>query len=326
MSALEARVSMTDLARLADVSIAAVSNWRRRHSDFPSPHRVSGQELFRIVDVADWLGHRKIARNDLRDGEQPGVTYGVRFLRNLGMTGEVRPVPEARVQPQSVVVWSAPLWRELVAAAIPMPSGRAVWELLDRATPHGDRLVAGPGTIGRSEDRASSGVPIVAPRNIRHHRIAADDLMFTTTEAAAKLSRYRVVMGDVVCTRTGELERNALVAEGQAGWLLGTGCMRLRSTGGVIATYLTYCLANPAVRDWIQRNAPALRSVVSVLGLSVGCRSFFRRCPCSAGSEKFSMRWMTRSQSIDQISTATAALRDSLLPLLMTGYGSFVDF
>lgn len=172
MSALDARVSMTDLARLADVSIAAVSNWRRRHSDFPSPRCVSGQELFRIADVVAWLDHRKIAKNDLKDGEQSGVTYGVRFLRNLSMTGEITLAPEVRVQSQPVAAWGAPLWkivnrlrgnydlnscadlvlgmvylricepalwRKLVTAATSRNSGRAVWELLDRATLPGDR-------------------------------------------------------------------------------------------------------------------------------------------------------------------------------------------
>ncbi|HEX4102459.1 MAG TPA: restriction endonuclease subunit S [Pseudonocardiaceae bacterium] len=187
-------------------------------------------------------------------------------------------------------------------------------------------VVAGPGSIGRSEDRASSGVPIVAPRNIRHNRIVADDLMFTTADAAAKLSRYRLAMGDVVCTRTGELGRNALVAEGQAGWLLGAGCMRLRSTGRVIATYLTYYLANPAVRDWIQRNATS--SAIS----SISARTLSRMpivlpplsAQCRIGEVLDALD--DKIAVHDQISTATAALRDSLSPLLMTGYGSFVDY
>lgn len=186
-------------------------------------------------------------------------------------------------------------------------------------------VVAGPGTIGRGEDRASSGVPIVTPRNIRHNRIVANDLMFTTIEAAAKLSRYRLAMGDIVCTRTGELGRNALIEEEQADWLLGTGCMRLRLTGGVIATYLIYYLANSAVRDWIQRNATG--SAISSISAKTLSRMPVVLPPLPVQSKIGELLSALDAKIAvhDRISATTATLRDSLLPLLMTGYGSFVD-
>lgn len=183
-------------------------------------------------------------------------------------------------------------------------------------------VLAGPGVISRDEDRTSTDVPIVTPRNIRHNRIVTDDLTFTTTKVAAKLARYRLMIDDVVCTRTGELGRNALVEEGQAGWLLGAGCMRLRSADGVIAIYLTYYLANSAVRDWIQRNATG--SAISSISTRTLNRMPIVLPPLSVQREIGEILGALDAKIAvhDQIGTATAALRDSLLPLLMTGYKS----
>ncbi len=52
----EATVSAADIARLAGVGRAAVSNWRRRHPDFPPP--IGGtptSPLFALADVETWL-------------------------------------------------------------------------------------------------------------------------------------------------------------------------------------------------------------------------------------------------------------------------------
>ncbi|MEV5748567.1 N-6 DNA methylase [Actinoallomurus sp. NPDC052308] len=52
----EATVSAADIARLAGVGRAAVSNWRRRHPDFPQP--VGGtptSPVFALTDVEAWL-------------------------------------------------------------------------------------------------------------------------------------------------------------------------------------------------------------------------------------------------------------------------------
>ena len=49
-------VSLADVAELTRVTRPAVSNWRRRHEDFPQPVRETGAvSLFRLADVQAWL-------------------------------------------------------------------------------------------------------------------------------------------------------------------------------------------------------------------------------------------------------------------------------
>jgi type I restriction enzyme M protein len=79
-------LTLADVARLAEVSVSAVSNWRSRHADFPRPVSEAGPERFARAEVARWLSGRKIPRNGLRRGETLGTTYGDRFDRNSGPT------------------------------------------------------------------------------------------------------------------------------------------------------------------------------------------------------------------------------------------------
>ncbi|MGW2822287.1 N-6 DNA methylase [Streptomyces sp. NPDC001443] len=62
-------VTAAGIARLAGVGRAAVSNWRRRHADFPKP--VGGTETspsFALADVEAWLRHQgKLAEVPLRE-------------------------------------------------------------------------------------------------------------------------------------------------------------------------------------------------------------------------------------------------------------------
>ncbi|MGA5273245.1 N-6 DNA methylase [Streptomyces cellulosae] len=62
-------VTAAGIARLAGVGRAAVSNWRRRHADFPRP--VGGTETspaFALAEVEEWLRHhRKLAEVPLKE-------------------------------------------------------------------------------------------------------------------------------------------------------------------------------------------------------------------------------------------------------------------
>ena len=49
-------VGLSDIADFADVTRAAVSNWRKRHADFPPPRvRAAGGDLFSLDEAEAWL-------------------------------------------------------------------------------------------------------------------------------------------------------------------------------------------------------------------------------------------------------------------------------
>ncbi|MGC4997219.1 HsdM family class I SAM-dependent methyltransferase [Streptomyces sp. DT195] len=57
-------VTGSEIARLAGVTRAAVSNWRRRHADFPSPAGGGvSSPLFELGEVQDWLKVRRKGRD-----------------------------------------------------------------------------------------------------------------------------------------------------------------------------------------------------------------------------------------------------------------------
>ncbi len=75
----QATVSAADIAHIAGVGRAAVSNWRRRYGDFPPPvGGTASSPLFSLLDVENWLRER---------GKPFELSLGERIwqrLRNLG--------------------------------------------------------------------------------------------------------------------------------------------------------------------------------------------------------------------------------------------------
>ncbi|MER6630824.1 N-6 DNA methylase [Streptomyces sp. NPDC000987] len=77
-------VSRPDIARLVGVRRPAVTNWERRHADFPSVVDPGADiEQFRADDVLAWLSERVIPANARHEGEAVGTTYGDRFRAGL---------------------------------------------------------------------------------------------------------------------------------------------------------------------------------------------------------------------------------------------------
>ncbi|MCQ0014142.1 hypothetical protein [Actinomadura madurae] len=62
-------MTAADIARLAAVGRAAVSNWRRRHDDFPQPvGGTAASPTFSLAEVEDWLrGQGKLADSPVRE-------------------------------------------------------------------------------------------------------------------------------------------------------------------------------------------------------------------------------------------------------------------
>ncbi|MFF5207976.1 N-6 DNA methylase [Streptosporangium sp. NPDC000396] len=76
------KLTMGDIAELAGVKRPAVSNWRRRHADFPQPVKDDGRRsLFDSDQVGEWLESRELPLGQITlDGPE---TYGERFRERL---------------------------------------------------------------------------------------------------------------------------------------------------------------------------------------------------------------------------------------------------
>lgn len=75
-------VSRSEIALLAGVKRPAVTNWQRRHEDFPEPIRSGDTEYFSLARLLSWLEARPIPA-DVRAATEPvGTTYADRVRRN----------------------------------------------------------------------------------------------------------------------------------------------------------------------------------------------------------------------------------------------------
>src|SRR5215472_14254148 len=76
----DATVNTGDIARLVDVGRAAVSNWRRRHDDFPQPvGGTASSPLFSLHEVEEWLR---------RNGKTFQVSLADRVWQRLRAAGD----------------------------------------------------------------------------------------------------------------------------------------------------------------------------------------------------------------------------------------------
>ncbi|MEV4072329.1 restriction endonuclease subunit S [Nonomuraea fuscirosea] len=190
-----------------------------------------------------------------------------------------------------------------------LPRGWSEASLADVA-----ELAAGTSTT-TSED-GSTGV--AKPKNLIRGRIAGPPDRIEDNEAQ-RLSRYRLVAGDIVCVRTGGLGRHALVTSEQHGWVCGTGLIRVRPRATVDRHYLSGYLSHPTVLDWLKRNS--VRSPIPSISTTVlGTLPVALPPPDTQRSIGHALHTLDEKIAAHQsIARTTSELRDVLLPLLLDG-------
>ncbi|MFE6066957.1 N-6 DNA methylase [Streptomyces sp. NPDC056525] len=93
LATTEPLVTAAEIARLTGVTRAAVSNWRRRHEDFPAPVAGgAGSPLFSLPEVRSWLENQskgKEASTEVRLWERLRTVYGDDMVRGLTEVAEI---------------------------------------------------------------------------------------------------------------------------------------------------------------------------------------------------------------------------------------------
>jgi Type I restriction modification DNA specificity domain len=112
-------------------------------------------------------------------------------------------------------------------------SPMTIGEIIQNAP--GGLIQTGPfGSQLHAYEYTESGVPVVMPQDMIGQLIAEEKIVRIRESKAQALSRHRMIPGDVVFGRRGDLSRCAVVAPEQEGWLCGTGCLLARLPSGPV--------------------------------------------------------------------------------------------
>src|SRR3990172_1956404 len=121
----------------------------------------------------------------------------------------------------------------------------------------GGFIQTGPfGSQLHAADYVVIGIPTIMPQNIGENKVVEDGISRITEKDAERLSKYRLRSGDIVYSRRGDITRRALILDEQDGWLCGTGSLMVRLGERIVdPRFVSYYLADPSIREWIQRHA-----------------------------------------------------------------------
>ncbi|MFC4500763.1 MULTISPECIES: restriction endonuclease subunit S [Streptomyces] len=186
---------------------------------------------------------------------------------------------------------------------------------------NGGGIQTGPfGSQLHASEYVESGTPSVMPQNIGDNVIAEDGIARVTASDARRLSKYSLLVGDIVYSRRGDVKRRALVREYESGWLCGTGCLRVRLSGSPAESlFMSQYLGESEVQDWIVQHS--VGATMPNLNTSILAAVPVVQ-PSSQELEKIGAELAPLDARTTQgmhESRTLAALRDNLLPQLMSG-------
>lgn len=97
------------------------------------------------------------------------------------------------------------------------------------------------GSILHERDYVESGTPIVTVEHLIEPGILHRNLPLVSDSDYLRLKRYSLRAGDIVFSRVGSVDRNALVRKAEEGWLFSGRLLRIRvSNESVLPAYLSY--------------------------------------------------------------------------------------
>ncbi|MBF6163337.1 N-6 DNA methylase [Streptomyces gardneri] len=133
-------------------------------------------------------------------------------------------------------------------------------------------IQAGPSNaILKKLQTVDNGVPIIAPAQLRHRGITAENTKQVSPEDAARLKKYQLRDRDILCARTGTLGPCAIADRRTAGSLFATGLIRLRvrDLAKVDPHYVIAFLSLPSTVTWIENKA-AGTTIPSISSANLG--------------------------------------------------------
>lgn len=114
-------------------------------------------------------------------------------------------------------------------------------------------IQTGPfGSQLHASDYVDDGNPVINPANIQNGEILPDRTCSIDKATAERLARHRLNQGDIIFARRGEMGRCALVTRRSAGFLCGTGCLRITLNEDIATpTFVALYLGIPQICEFL---------------------------------------------------------------------------
>jgi type I restriction enzyme S subunit len=132
---------------------------------------------------------------------------------------------------------------------------KTLGELCDQG---GGFVRTGPfGTQLHESDYSEFGTPVIMPKDIIGCKVSEQHIARINDYHTERLKEHKLLVGDIVYGRRGDIGRQALISEKETGWLCGTGCLRitLGKKSELDSTFLHYFLRDEKVIASISKQA-----------------------------------------------------------------------
>lgn len=169
-----------------------------------------------------------------------------------------------------------------------------------------------------ADEYTEKGIPVIMPKNMKSNNVCIQNIARISEDKAIELSKHRVMEGDIVFSRRGDIGRFVLINKENEGWLCGTGSLRTRlDKTTILPLYLASYLTLDLVIEWLNNNAVGqtmLNLNTSILGeLPVVLPPIYEQELIANSIESIDKRLGILGRKLSQIQKSKKALMQDLL-------------
>ena len=201
-----------------------------------------------------------------------------------------------------------------------VPEGWSISTLGEICNFYGGRIQTGPfGSQLHAADYVDEGIPVVMPKDIVYRRVDTSSVARIDTQNVERLSRHKLLAGDILFSRRGDVEKHALIGHLEEGWICGTGCLLVRPGSLTVSGFLSLALNQSVAKKWLTQHAVGATMPNLNTGILSNIPIIF---PSAAVLENFQHlidSFESKISSNNYSAQILSALRDTLLPRLISG-------
>ncbi len=118
-------------------------------------------------------------------------------------------------------------------------------------------IQTGPfGSQLHQSDYSENGIPVVMPKDLVGGKISTVSIAKVTEAHVERLSRHKIMEGDILYSRRGDVGRCAFVSKDETNWLCGTGCLRVTLNHEMAnSRFIFYQLQTANSIGWVEKHA-----------------------------------------------------------------------